>query len=355
MRASSRKLLFSLIGLALLVALAYRSRGMIHLQNFSGQRLLDSVRQARLSLLLLSVVAVYGCYALRALRWERFSRYLGPSGFWSMYRMTLAGFAALFLLGRAGEPVRPLLIARKERLPISGMFGIYFLERLFDAACTAALAALALAFFPNIGQDGLSSASVAAIARTTGHVLFGGLTVAIGFLVYFRLHGAAFLDRRLGGWRERGGGWAKFAGIITGFSHGLQAMRTYGDLVMAIVYSAAHWGLVALIYFWVSQSFGGRLATIGFSGAMLVLALTMVGSTLQLPGVGGGSQLASFLAFTTVFGVEKEPAAAAAIVLWLVTFAACSVAGVPLLIHEGWSIGELRRTAEREESAAEEA
>ncbi len=186
-------------------------------------------------------------------------------------------------------------------------------------------------------------------------ILLLGLAVTVGFLVYFRLHGAAFLDRRLGAWRERGGGWAKFAGIITGFSHGLQAIRTFGDLVMAVAYSAAHWVLVAMVYLWIPQSFGGKLATIGFSGGMLVLAFTMVGSVLQLPGVGGGSQLASFLAFTTVFGVETEPAAAAAIVLWLVTFAACSLAGVPLLIHEGWSIGELRRAAEREESAAEEA
>jgi uncharacterized protein (TIRG00374 family) len=355
MCAGSRKLLLTLIGLAVLAALLYRSRGIIHLPDFSGRRLLDSIRETRLSLLLLSVVAIYACYALRALRWKRFSRHLGPSDFWSVYQMTLAGFAALFLLGRAGEPVRPLLIARKERLPISGMFGIYFLERLFDTASTAAIAALALALFPKFGQGNSSAGSLATASRTTARVLFAGLAVAIGFLVYFRLHGAAFLDRRLGGWRERGGGWAKLAGIVTGFSHGLQAIRTLGDLLMAVVYSAAHWALVALVYLWIAQSFGGKLAMIGFSGAMLVLAFTMLGSTLQLPGVGGGSQVASFLAFTAVFGVEKEPAAAAAIVLWLVTFAACSLPGVPLLIHEGWSIGELRRTAEREESAAEQA
>ena len=50
----------------------------------------------------------------------------------------------------------------------------------------------------------------------------------------------------------------------------------------------------------------------------------------------------------------QEPAAAAAIVLWLVTFATPCLAGVPLLIHEGWSMGELRQLA-RAETAAEEA
>jgi len=88
---------------------------------------------------------------------------------------------------------------------------------------------------------------------------------------------------------------------------------------------------------------------------MLVMAFTLVGSAVQLPGVGGGSQVACFLAYTTIFGVEKEPAAAAAIVLWLITFAMCSLAGVPLLIHEGFSLGKLREMAEHEKEVEAEA
>jgi hypothetical protein len=84
------------------------------------------------------------------------------------------------------------------------------------------------------------------------------------------------------------------------------------------------------------------------------MAFTLVGSAVQLPGVGGGSQVASFLAYTAIFGVESEPAAAASIVMWLITFAACSLLGVPLLIHHGFSIGKLREMAEREKEAAGE-
>jgi hypothetical protein len=89
------------------------------------------------------------------------------------------------------------------------------------------------------------------------------------------------------------------------------------------------------------------------SGALVVLAFTLIGSAAQLPGVGGGAQLATFLVLTLIFGVEKEPAATASIILWLVTFASCCVAGLPLLFSEGWSMGELRRMASAEEQAAE--
>jgi hypothetical protein len=87
---------------------------------------------------------------------------------------------------------------------------------------------------------------------------------------------------------------------------------------------------------------------------MLVMAFTLVGSIIQLPAVGGGSQLASILAYTTIVGVEKEPATAAAIILYLVTFAACSLVGAPLLAHEGLSLGKLREMAEHEKEATGE-
>jgi ABC-type sulfate transport system permease component len=82
---------------------------------------------------------------------------------------------------------------------------------------------------------------------------------------------------------------------------------------------------------------------------MLVMAFSLVGSVVQLPAVGGGAQLASVLVYTKIFGVETEPATAAAIVLWLIGFAACSLAGVPFLIQEGLSLGKLREFAHEKE------
>ena len=52
-----------------------------------------------------------------------------------------------------------------------------------------------------------------------------------------------------------------------------------------------------------------------------------------------------FLVFTLIFGVEKEPAATASILIWLITFASCSLMGLPLLLREGTSMGELRKMA----------
>src|SRR2546430_16576366 len=118
MQKSSRKLFVVLIGLLLLGFVVCRSSGMINLADFSGAKLLHAIRNAKPFLLILSIIAIYACYALRSRRWKVFQRNLGPSRFGTIYAMTLAGFAAIFPLGRAGEPVRPLVLARKDRLPI---------------------------------------------------------------------------------------------------------------------------------------------------------------------------------------------------------------------------------------------
>jgi hypothetical protein len=134
-----------------------------------------------------------------------------------------------------------------------------------------------------------------------------------------------------------------------GFARGVQTVRTWGDLAAAVFLSIIHWLLVLLCYYLIIKAFTGRLGTLTFSDAMLVLVFTLLGSAVQLPGVGGGSQALSIVALTRLYGVEQEPAFAAAMVLWLVTFAACSLAGVPLLLKEGFSLAEFRRMREQEE------
>jgi len=355
MHGTVRRLFVALLILAALVAIAYQSRHKIHLGDFTWSRFIQSVGEANIWLLLLSLVAIYACYAIRALRWERFCRYLGPTSFLNTCSGTVMGFAAIFVLGRAGEPVRPLLLARKDRLPVASMFGIYFLERFFDFAAAAILACLSLLVFSSEISNAGADMDWVAGARHGGWLLLGAVSALVVLLVYHRLHGAGALDRGLEHWRAAGGMRRRLAAVITGVNEGLQAIRTLSDLLAAMFYTAVHWTVVVLIYLWVADAFPGSFphSYMNFPGAMLLLAVTMVGSVLQLPGVGGGAQIASFIGLTKIFGVEQEPAVAIAVVLWIITFAGSTLVGIPLLIHEGLSVGELRKLA-RAEAEAEE-
>jgi uncharacterized protein (TIRG00374 family) len=348
MKSSSRKVLFVAGAILVLGFLIYRSWGMLHLGEFSGQKLWRAIKNTDPFYVTLSIAGIYLCYAIRSLRWQVFQRNLGKAHFGSIYKMTLAGFSAVFLLGRAGEPIRPLLLARNAKHPVADVFGIWVLERLFDAASTAVIAAIALILFRGRPHAGESAGAFEVAAKTTGSFLALGVVAAVGLLVYLRFHGTGLLERRLQGWLAARGWRASMARIILGFIRGIQTIRSWRDLALSVLYSAAHWYLVVLIYFLISKSFGGTLAQLSVGDSMLVLGFTMVGSAIQLPGVGGGSQVACFLAYTAIFGVEQEPAAAAAMLVWLITFASCSLAGIPLLIHEGVSLGKLRELAAQE-------
>jgi hypothetical protein len=232
------------------------------------------------------------------------------------------------------------------------MFGIYVMERVFDMAATIILAGMGLVFLPALlAEHGGGRGSFFSKLQWGGGILLAGLVVAIGFLFYLRATEGGIVRRLVEGWRGQKGAKARVAGLFGGFIEGLQAVRTMGDLAVAAALSAIHWALIVVIYHLVPASFGGELAALDARAAVLVLACTMLGSTLQLPTVGGGSQVACFLELTVFLGVEKEPAAAAEIMLWLVTFFSCSLAGIPLLVHEGMSFGELRRIAGAERAA----
>ena len=153
MLRNSRRYLLLLLALGILGYFLYRFRNSITLEGFRWQMVGASLRQARISLLLLSLVMIYACYFVRALRWARFCRWLGETHLWSVYGATLAGFTCTFLLGRAAEPVRPVLIARKSTISIPGMFGVYVLERVADMAATALLAGGALLFLSSAARS----------------------------------------------------------------------------------------------------------------------------------------------------------------------------------------------------------
>jgi glycosyltransferase 2 family protein len=352
-RPVRRYLLLTLV-VALIGYLLYRSRTSVSSRAFDWHKVMESLSGARISLLLLALGVIYVCYAIRALRWMQFSRTLGKLHFWNVYSAQLMGFACLFILGRPGEPVRPVLVARKDSLSIARMFGVWVLERVFDIASTVVLAGFALLMFERRGQIGEDQALFMSRARVAGGVLLALLMVLCSVLVYFRYHGGAWLSKKLQhqSWRH---GWrAKVATLLEGFSEGLQGIRTWGDLGILVFYTAVHWLLVALAYEWIAHAFGGDLGDIGYTGAVLILAMTMVGSSIQLPAVGGGAQAVAIFVLINIFYIDQEPATVASIMLWLITFAGSCIAGVPLLLREGWSLGDLRRMAAAEEQAGKE-
>src|SRR5687768_5136742 len=86
-------------------------------------------------LLALAVGFTVVTYAMRAWRWQWLLAPIGPTRFRDAFRAAVLGFAASFLLpARAGEVIRPYLLARREGLKASAAFATIILERVLDMA-----------------------------------------------------------------------------------------------------------------------------------------------------------------------------------------------------------------------------
>ena len=305
-----------------------------------------SLRNLNRHLVVLAFVAIYSTYLVRSLRWQVYVRPIAHTRLANLLVATVIGFTSLFLLGRAGEVVRPLLIARKEKLRMASMMGVWLLERIQDLVAMLLWMGLGLTLGQVTAVNHRAGRAVLVRAQEAGWIALVACVAATVLIAVWssRSAGSAeWFERRLRFLPDR---WRrKMAGTMKSFAQGLQSIKHPSKLVLTFGYSMILWLLISGTYYIVCQSFGGSLAQISMGGIFLLVVLAMIGSTMQIPGVGGGTQAATFVGLTTIFGAPVELAASATILIWLLTFVAVSLVGVPLMIHEGLSLGQLRTMA----------
>ncbi|HKR84741.1 MAG TPA: lysylphosphatidylglycerol synthase transmembrane domain-containing protein [Terriglobales bacterium] len=92
------------------------------------------------------------------------------------------------------------------------------------------------------------------------------------------------------------------------------------------------------------------LSSLDLPHVLLLMGFSMVGSVVQLPAVGGGSQLAVISALQVVYGIPPELALSCGILLWLVTFMSCIPVGLTFAHREHLSLRKLSKASHEEEA-----
>ena len=106
------------------------------------------IREAQAWALALLLAITGLTYLLRAIRWQILLRPLGPTRLRVAFRTTVIGFAANTVLpARAGEIVRPYLLARSEGLSVPAAITTIILERLLDFVTVLVLFGVFVVFF----------------------------------------------------------------------------------------------------------------------------------------------------------------------------------------------------------------
>jgi len=315
-------------------------------KRFNWQVFLEQTQNADMLRLVSAVALIYLDYVLRAIRWKLFLKPVCEAKWRRLVAPTMIGFTGVALLGRPGEFVRPYVIARKENLSMSSQMAVWAVERIFDTGAFAVLVALDLLF-----AGSLRSLTHYHAFRNAGFVLVAGVIAASLFLVLLYRK-----TEEMASWVEH-----KFAHVphfahktalrIREFGQGLHTIHSLGHFFLLVLLSMAVWLVIAASYLQVVRAYPAPLAHMKISHVLLLMGSAMIGSVVQLPAVGGGTQLATIGMLHFIFGVPPELAASCGMMIWLVTFMMVIPVGLILARLEHVSLREATHLSEEEAEA----
>ena len=299
------------------------------------------VRRARLDLLVAGFWAVVITYVIRAYRWQYLLRPIGPTRFRTAFRTTVIGFAALGVLpARAGDVLRPYLLARQEGLSMSATFATIVMERVLDLIAVLTLLAVyvwGLADSASLPASLLRPIKVSsALAGAAALVLMALMWVLAthpertGRLVF---SAARVLPRAMA---------ERLAGLARTFSSGFAVAREPRALASALVWSFPLWLAIAAEAWLVTIAFGIDMP---FAGTFLLQALLVIGVAVPTPGAVGSYHEAYRIGVTTFFGAANDAAVAAAIVTHAISYIPVVLTGGLFMAQDGLSVGRLKALA----------
>jgi uncharacterized protein (TIRG00374 family) len=309
-------------------------------RNLDWREVRHAVGTADPLLLAAAVVIICLAYLFRAFRWGALLKPLGAARLADLFTATTIGFSAVFLLGRAGEVVRPVVLPMRDpRVRPSAALVTILIERIYDFFAVALMFAVNLIWFTPPAALEVSFSRV----RTVGFALLGGIVIGIVFLIWFRKNSVMLLDalkRLFARWRfipRRVAGLV--IGILEQLSSALRVLVNAAELAETVGWTVLVWLGIASANLLVLRAFH---LDVGVTETIFVLGWSLLGSLVPTPGGAAGAFHAATAAGLLFLGVKKETAAALSIVLHLVDFGPAVLFGLFYFIRGDLSIARLR-------------
>lgn len=299
----------------------------------------NQLRSARVWPLAISSGLIILTLLLRSLRWQVFLEPLKAVSLSHTFVATSIGFGSVFIFGRAGEIVRPLVLSLREGVRPSVTIATILIERVFDMSAVAIIFAVNLLFFELPAASSIDARTLENIHRT-GIVLTIGVAVGIGLLVLFRVRSAGAIEVL-----ERMLGWAPVRlreiviNLVTHLAEGLRVLTSTRELLLSAFLTLLVWAAVTAATWLVAHAF--RL-DLSLSSTIFVLGFGLVGSLVPTPGGSAGAFHAAAAAGLIVLGVERNLAGSISIVLHFIAFGSPFLIGLFFIVRDGLGLARLR-------------
>ena len=305
---------------------------------------LDEVRQAlgraNPTLILAAAATALLSYWFRAIRWQLILRPVGHVGHLSAVLATAVGYAAMTLLpARMGDLVRPLALARRERIPFSATLASIVTERLFDLWTVVLFFLFFVMWPPEMAELDEQARRNLDILSVSGYVAGAGLIIGTLVLLGLFRYQDRFIDLVTAPIGRIRASWRKpIANFLTHFLDGLRVLQRPRDLLITMVASIVTWYVI----YWQMQftllAFGVDLP---LRVNYFLVTLSVIGMAIPTPGGIGGMHKAMQIGLTAFFAVGLNTATAIAIVYHAICFVPITIIGLLCLPLFGLKLGQV--------------
>jgi uncharacterized protein (TIRG00374 family) len=323
----------------------------LFVHNLDFAEVWAKVRAANWAQLGLALALLMGTYVVRTLRWRTLLEPMAKPPLSALFRATMIGFSALFLMGRAAEMIiRPASLSIKADVRPSASYATVMIERVFDMVMVVFFFAINLVFFEyNKTDHDADAMRMFGWIKVTGALL---LLVAIagiyGLSVFRRKRQGAlnYLGKRLQRLPRRVS--TGLMSLLEHISEGLAVLHDARGLTITVSYTVLIWLMVATAHLLVVRAFGIHYDQVPFTGAVFVMGLSMLGSVVPTPGGATGPFHIATAAALTFLGVPQDSAKSVAIILHPLIFAPATLFGIYYVAREGLTLGGLKRIGEKQ-------
>jgi uncharacterized protein (TIRG00374 family) len=265
--------------------------------------------------------------------------------FYNMFASVTIGFTVTILFpGRIGEVVRPLYLAKKEKISRGFALGTVVVERIFDMFTMCFLLGIFLLAKP------LYASFFEGKEETYSNLqLWGIIGVALSFfflviilsLYFFRekaLNVISFLLKPL---PERVS--QKILKAFKGFVQGLKFFHSVGNLLVYILLSFVVW-IGIIFYYWLF--FFAYKISVPFFLMCPYVFFVLIGASIPTPGMTGGFHLFSREGLTSLFDIDTNLAVGMTIIVHAAQVIMTCLLGYVILWKEGISLLQLKKLGE---------
>jgi uncharacterized protein (TIRG00374 family) len=315
-------------------------------RNLNWSEVRTSVGHANPYLLIAAAIIISLSYAVRAFRWGALLKPLVPSRFADLFAATTVGFGTVFVIGRAGEVVRPVVLPMRDpRIRPSASIVTIMVERIYDMMAVVLLFSANLIWFkpPAALQNDFSK------VRLIGIVLVVGTAFGIALLAWFRKNSTSvvnFLERLFSSWSFIPKRLTKLLmSTLEQLARALRVLVNFSELAQTIGWTALLWFGVTLANMLVMRAFGLHF---GLSETIFVLGWSLASSLVPTPGGAAGAFHAATAAGLIYLGVANTTAAAISIVLHIIDFGPAVIFGFFYFVRGDVNLAKLRSLATSE-------